>query len=441
VWSAVRVASFPRDLVEAVNATGDGAVACPRFGFVILPDDAAVSQVIQARALDRPRSITPEQRSVIAGLHLLVDQAARHEQILAPNGNPRLAQAGSEVPLTDFGYPVLEEGGIARSTTPVPTRLGWIAAVNLSIGSGAGRPHDPTHPVSVALTNTAKRILPVVAAGNSYGTRRGAAAMTAWARHPAVISVSALRDWAIAPDSAIGWPNDRNSWPDVASPDDLYTEYDAVTGKVDAFRGTSSAAPVVTRQLVKLAAFLLTARSVQLGLTPGAAAEGVPRVGAGIVDTPIIPTELPVPPFPFGALPIVGVSQAGMDATLRACRRIGLAFDPTPRPPLLRRVLRRSATAVAGHAPFQVGSGSISDGSTATYLAQMTGLELVTSCVPRAVLTPALARQLKGISLVDSIGTALQIWERSSVLWAWDYRAADMLWHLSFIREGSNEPQ
>lgn len=442
MWLAVRVSSVDAEVVDAVRALGDGASACPRFGFVIVPEGGTIPEAVRKHEIDRPRVITPEQRSLIAGLHLLLDQAVRHEETLAPNGNVRLAEAGSREPLADYGYPFLTGNGLARSSTPVPTRLGWMAAVNLSLGSAPGRPYDPTHPVSIALTRMSRRVLPVVAAGNAYGTRKGPDAMTAWARHPAVVSVSALRNWTLAPDSAIGRPGDRNSWPDVTSPDDLYTEFDAVTGKVDAFRGTSSAAPIVTRQLIKFAAFMLTARSILLGLTGAASLEGIPRVGAGVIDTPIVPDNLPVPEFPFGALPVAGVSQKGMEAVMRACRRVGLTLDPTPRPPLLRRMLRRSASPVSGLRAFQVGAGSISDGSTATYLARMTGSEFITLCAPRGSAASTLFKKLASVSVIDdSIEFALQLWQQSSVLWAWDFRGPDTLWNLSFVQEGRNELQ
>lgn len=252
--------------------------------------------------------------------------------------------------------------------------------------------------------------------------------------------MSALRDGVLASNSAYGAPGDRQGWPDFAAPDDRLTEFDAATGKVTAFRGTSSAAPVVSHQVVALTAFCLTLDAMMA--QEDGPSVGNPRVGWAVVDRDSDPTKLPVPEWPFGALPHLGVDPNAARQLAKACRAAGVRPRAIPTTAIVTRLLRASARPVDGHTSAQVGYGEISYGTTAIFLARLTVGQMLELLAPRRAATDAaLSRRVRSMSLIDEyLASSLEIWHANTVVWSWGFRRPKNLWGMSFIRPGSKEP-
>jgi hypothetical protein len=402
----------------------------PHIEMALAPDGSLTPADLD---LVMPRLVADDEAGVLCGINSILEQVKLHRSVEAENGNANLA-SGDRLPR----YPVLDATGsrVVEGGRGIRTPLGWIAALNLSIGSSVGRPFDPTDPINLA-TRRATRLLPVViAAGNAKEHLTGPRALSGWARAPWVISVASLRDGALAPDTAFGRPADRTSWPDVAAPDDLLTTFDATTGEVTAFRGTSSAAPVVARQLIAFAAFCLTLRAA---LSNSQTPLGIPRVGWALVDRGIDPAELPASGWQYGALPQIGIEPEGARRLAATASDAGLRLDPTPTPTLLRRLLRASATPMEGYEPFQVGSGEVSYGTTAVFLARMTAGRMLRYLLPGHPTVAAVAASLDGVPLTgDYLASALEIWHANEIPWVWDFRR-QTLWSLSYIRPDTKE--
>jgi hypothetical protein len=337
---------------DALAAGGDDVLIWPDLRMAALRSTVR----LPAAALDGlqrpPREINRQRWAIIDGLARLMGQARGHGERIARNGNDELAAAAGGQAAS---YPVVDPAdGRVTQGPPLPTRLGWMAAINLSLGTSAPGDFDPDDPVNIATQRVAESLPIVMAAGNAVGLWRGPAAFSKWAKAPWIIAVTALRGGRIADDSATGDPEDVLVRPTVAASDDRLTVYHADSGEVEAHRGTSIAAAVGTHQLARLTAFCLTVRSV-VQMHGSRTQEGIPRIGVGVVDTGFDLAQLPVPTWPYGALPVIAVDHRAGAALARASSQTGIELDALPSTSAMRRFLVASAQDVEGQGPHQVG--------------------------------------------------------------------------------------
>jgi hypothetical protein len=421
-----------------LRSLGDQAEEWPGLGLASIPAGVPIPTSVSDELAASPRKAGTDRLSMLNGLDRVLRQGRSHRTTLAPNGNGELAAAagGSVDPLP---YPRVdpETGAIHPDFgTRVRTRLGWMAAVNLSLGMGPGEPFDSDDPINHATRSVSIECPVVMAAGNARGFRRGPAALSSWARAPWVISVAGLREGRLADDSAFGRESDPASWPDLAAPDDRMTVYDVSADKLEAPRGTSFAASVVSLQLSRIAAFCLTLRTALMGHSEQR--EGVPRVGVGVVDRSIDPSRLATPPWPYGMLPEAAVDPESAATLRRHCETASWVLDASPSTRLLTALLRASARPVEDHGPHQIGAGEVSDGATAQFLASLTAerfLRIGWSRDPEAV---RISNGLKGVQLTDDgLAGAMEIWDASNFAWAYDLRRPGIVLNLTFIRQAS----
>lgn len=419
-------------VAEDLAALGDDAQIWRSLRMAALRPGVELPPSVSS-ALERPAyEVNRDRRGVLAGLDLLVQQAGRHREAVVPAGNAQLAQAAGG---TTAAQPEYDAEGRLVEGRPRPTRLGFMSGINLSIGVGAPGDFDPSDPVNIATERAARAVPIVMAAGNARNLRRGPGAYSKWAKAPWVISVTALRDGTLATDSAYADAADSSYRPAVAAADDRLTVFHVDTGRVEAHRGTSFAAVVVSNQLYYLAAFCLTVRSaVQEHLTGHP--EGVPRVGLGFVDQDIDPGKLSGPSWPYGALPVLGVSHTGAGALAEAGTANGLTVDLMPDSTILRRLLLASAQPVAGLDDHQVGAGEVSDGSTAVFLARLTTGDYLRAALGDSDEVSLAAEGLAAIPMTDdTLPAALERWQAAGFVWAWDFRRATELWNLTFVNK------
>jgi hypothetical protein len=357
---------------------------------------------------------------LIEGIDALVSRAQSTQNTLKPNGNGELMlnYHSGEVP----NYPFLD-------MTPVPhplinfdtdvffaTRLGVMAAINMSLGIDSNAPFDEDEPVTIAIRAASDFIPVVMAAGNSGQMNDGRETMNAWAEPRWVISVGAVdvtNGINLADYSSVGVPNDPQSGPTIVA--------DGSHPLPSERPGTSFAAPRVSYILREMAAFCLTLRHfVQLHQDDGA--EGIPLVGFGIIDE-----DIPMPrkrELPLPALPRAGINTVAVAEVVSALRSRGVSVDTWPTPQRLREMLIACAEPLPKYKPHQVGHGFVNSEASQKYLKQFSGADFIKVFCPSLREETSLVEQLRGLKLTDTIELAylINVWRQSALHCAFDYK-------------------
>lgn len=316
------------------------------------------------------RETTEDQMRFVATLDHTALLADVHARTSRPNGL-ELGVAASTLVDGRPPYPTLSAtaDGIVWSSDPtvdLPTRLCVVGAINVSIQSTSRSPYDDTHPVAAAMSDVARHLPVVVAAGNVDFDPDPT--MFGWALNPAVVSVGATdaAGLRLLTCSRIGSPEAGTGPTIVACGIDE-------TG----VEGTSYAAPVVTTQFALLAASILAVRSAVR--SSSAYPEGVPLAARCFVDVgrandpgshAFKVADFAARPRKLPALPRE-VADADVAATLVGTP-IAAALDRLPSAALLIAALRASARPVPGQARHEVGAGFVSDATTADYVRGLT---------------------------------------------------------------------
>jgi hypothetical protein len=288
------------------------------------------------------------------------------------------------------------------------TAHGHLAAVNLSLGANPYVRYVPHHPVNMASKALAEFVPVTVAVGNG-GDKVDEVTSSPWSRAPWVVSVGAtetIEGDAVAEYSSGGIADDSSTWPTVVA-------YGA--SSLDSRHiGTSYAAPRAARQIMYLAAFILTLSALIENLKTGFE-HGVPPIFFGNIDRgiKISPRRLPLAALPFFAID-VEVLRYAMDIV----RKNGRQPKLTPSPILLVNMLLESAQPVPGASRYRAGGGFVSDSNSEAYLSRFSAYDLVRCCVGRTLSLAGKERSsLQSALLTDTrnIGLFLEVWRSSSV--------------------------
>jgi hypothetical protein len=424
---------------QFIESLGQRAHIWPELNMAAIRSHVVLPSEILDGLASAPVSVNRQRWALIDGMEAMLTQGLRHWRSFASNGNLELASTAGGDTTT---FPEMNEtsGQIERNPGPLQTRLGRMAAINLSLGLSVPGEFDPDDPINAATARMSLHVPVVMAAGNASGLRRAHSAFNKWSKAPWVVAVSALRDGRLAEDSAEGRPDDNSFGPTVAAPDDRLTVFHTDSGEVEAHRGTSIAAAVVSGELISLASFTLTVRSAvmrRIGLNH----EGVPRVGVGILDTGFDREKLSVPTWPYGSLPIAGLDDKGVQVIADVCsdeRIDSAALLPTPS--ASRHLLLASARPVKDHDPHQVGVGEISPGTTAVYLARITAGQFLQNVLAPGPTRDKISTAVDDIPLTgQSLPAALQIWRANAFPWFYDFRRPGPLWNLTFVAPKKEE--
>lgn len=363
---------------------------------------------------------------IVAGIDLLAtfDIMQRTREYEAVIGG---RQEGEEP-----GYPILAErdGELFLEHDPQVlwgARPAAMPVVNISLGTLAlDYPHVLNDPVNLALTGAARNQLIVMAGGNC-GEHDGRESMSAWAESPHVLSVGATEDeggTTLADYSSRGIPSDPESGPDVVA-----WGASALDTRV---RGTSFAAPRVSRCALVCAAAMLQLRTAYL-IASGQPVEGVPLVGMGIIDGfgpemffNSMGRRLPAP-----ALPIVGPNMDGIGGIVHAAADARISLQVAVDHRLVRRVLLAAARPMSGYGPHEVGAGFLSLEVFLDYLAHFTAddfLTLFASGEP----PNELRRKAQTWTMFDphQVQSLARVVLATAPYWLWDYRERRLGWRL-----------
>lgn len=360
-------------------------------------------------------SVTDEKTArLVLGIDMVVSAGAPQNIEMTPNG---IDIHKSEPQL---GYPILTRGPGANGALSIGmdssagfwTRRGVLCALNVSWGVGEEEEYDPAQPFVLATRWAAERTPVVIAAGN-WHHREQTETLSAWAESPWVISVGAT-DRAdggeLMDSSSAGSPSDPMSGPTVVA--------FGVADLAPKHRGTSYAAPHVTRALLRLGAWALTLRHFTLALA-GGLVEGVPLVDIAIVDKDIDPVERSIQ---LPALPAAGVDRDALSAVLRIASEHRLALEMWPTPARLRQMLIASAQPLANLQQHQGGAGFVSDATTLSYLQQFSGADLLQVFAnPTRASAQALdqASQVR-LAVPEELSFLMNVWKDSARIWAVD---------------------
>lgn len=353
------------------------------------------------------RTIPDDQLRLVDGIDWVLRWAVPAMTSYHMNGDPR-ARGGPFG--TVHAYPGLNRAGdelIAwREDVVLPTPLGWLAALNLSVGRGYGRELDAGDPVNVA-TAAAARVAPIVMAA-------GRERLSQWAVADWVIAVGATADEdgsTLAESSPAG--ADLVAW--------------ARSGVEPYKEGTSFAAARVSRELVSITAFaLLVDRAASIAR--GRPDAGVPPVTLGVVDSGFAKEVLEYllrNHFPLNALPLDGILTSGVAEALSLLDDEGAQCDTTANPKRLRRLLECSAR--PGDPDLQGwGCGFVSHVTTETYMRGFSGADLAAAYAPHAIVNDTQRHRLESIRLTDDgiLGRCIEVWQRTANHRTFDYLRA-----------------
>ena len=352
------------------------------------------------------RPIPDDQLKMVEGIDWVLRWAVPSMTQVHPNGDSR--RRGGV--LGDaHAYPVLVPEGpelISWDDELVePTRLGWLAALNLSVGRGYGERTDPGDPVNIA-TRAAAAVAPVVMAA-------GRDALSTWAAAEWVVAVGATADeagTALLQGSPPGV--DVVAW--ARSSVQPYKE------------GTSFAAARASGELISLTAFALVLDRAAT-LARGGQIEGIPTLGLGIVDRGFereVMEFLLRDSFTLNALPIAGVRVDAVADALALLEDASVRVDTTPGPGPARRLLEKSARAGKDHSSW--GYGFVDSATTAAYITDFSGTDLAAIYASSAELSPALEKSLSALRLTDGdlIERCLEVWRRTATFLTFDYMRA-----------------
>jgi hypothetical protein len=391
-----------------------------------LTDESHAAMLSQVHGIQRVGPIAKSGLKVIAGLERLLYDGRAAWNTPQPNGwayevpsLPNDPDGANKLPYyPDFR---IVEGRFRRvldTSTILQTRLGFMAAVSLSLQAPRGEVFDPEDPFNVA-TRAASKFVPIVIAAGNYhepmSSREGT--MSAWAQASWVISVGATDSedgGKLASVSSRGSPDREFSGPTVVA------WGRSLTAPSDVGIRTSFATPRIAAALCYLGAYCLTLRHfVQLRLsTPRTQIEGIPLTGFGMIDDGCDdsfwerPQKLP-------ALPRQGVDVASLAEVLQLVRTLGSEVRVWPTPDTLRHMLLECAQPLRGYRSHEVGHGFVSSDSVAQYLLNFTGADFIRLfCVGKSV-PEDLERRLRKIRLTDgqSLPYLLTIWEQSRRRW------------------------
>jgi hypothetical protein len=378
---------------------------------------ARVSDVI---AVEYPATRIP----ILQGLDEVMAEWSSLFGTIGPNGNPAAGEAPEGTIPT---YPVLDLSGgqplVRRDPSlQLLTRFGFLAVFQLSIAPSPEElfqflPFSPKDPINVATQAVADMAAVVVASGNFPGGRPpNLDRMNPWAEAPWVIGVGATTGpdgMELANYSMVGRPGVTGPTVAADGTDELDPEGPP---------GTSFAGPKVCRQLLYMAAYLLTLRHAAQVLT-GGFVEGVPLVGLGAVDENINEAFLTRRRLALPALPTAGIEVGALrqlwgvlgDAAIRVA-------DLQPTPAVLRTMLTASARAMSRYQPHQVGYGFVSDETTSVYLSRFSGATLLELFVSGRI-DPAVMERASALRLTDrkALPALMEIWKGAGLVVAWDY--------------------
>lgn len=285
--------------------------------------------------------------------------------------------------------------------------LGYLAAINMSLGTDDLVEYDTSDPVNVA-TRVASQTAPIVAAAGNVGRAPdGAETLSAWAQAPWVISVGASTaedGGSIARYSSVGDKNDPSTWPTIVA-------YGA-SALDHSRRGTSYAAPRVTRQIAALTALCLTLRASYGFLrSEETALIRVPRVF--FIDCDIHSSP---PPLTILALPRSGVDVEALARTFSIAADAGLSLTLEPNPASVRQLLISSAIPLPKVEGHQARYGFVNDDTTLNYLNSFSGLDIVIAFGAAAQqIRPDVQRQLRDLPILvpSGIEQLLNVWYTS----------------------------
>lgn len=418
----LHVAAPQAELLEALEADTERVRRFPFLPFVALRSDHPWTREARVRS-GRVDEVSDTVMGVLVGLDRVLDYVTHVRRMWAPNGNRWAIGTNAPAP---FIFPDANTLGefVATTAIQVPCRLGYPAALNLSLQLRPGRVLNPTEPLSVA-TRIASRHLPVLVAAGNWGASEDSDTLSPLAKLPWCISVGATSDqagtrmWA---GSSVGpraetIPGQRAPGPTL------------VAHGEDAFQagryGTSFAAPVVARQALSITAFLM-----QVGATP-LRPDGqwnvVPLPVVASVDTEFTDYD-PAPGNPLPSVPKVGVDTDATTTALSLIDSLELtAKIASPTPAVVRRILQESAREVLGTDANQSGAGFVDDDTTLAYLVSLTGWDLVRLFDPAAAISEDNRRRLQQLKLADpdSLSTLLATANSSALQFGADFRTGE----------------
>jgi hypothetical protein len=409
---------------EALPTVEVGTPAFAELPFVPLTGDlptieTALSPIDGVIAV---RSVSGSTAKTVYGFEVALAHQRAVEGAVEPNGFGRLVEGWQ--PGTIPAYPVLAAGRDPpldwNADLILPTRHGRLAAINMSIGTDEVPPYDEHDPVNVA-TRVATRRVPVVAAvGNAGYISDGVETMSVWAQPPWVISVAAttLADGgSLARYSSVGDKRNRRIHPTVAA----YGGSELNEKK----KGTSFAAPRVTRQMIAFTCFCETLSSALSGLL--GQEKGIPLPWVFFVDCEIegmYRPEKPLPALPRAAIDIHTLQEA-LPVLLSAG---GIIRDLHPTPARVKRMLLASARRLGKLSRREVGEGFISDETTTSYLERFSIADLADVFVPAFARRQgeSLRRLGKAILTVPTeINVLQQVWYGFQIHSGWDIGVCD----------------
>ncbi len=436
-WYIVVVDDVSKELGECLNSSTDRAILFNHLPFLlVLSDKKRTTMMARLPGIRSVQPIDKGRMKIIIGIERLLKDGIRAVSTLQTNGwdedkysnenYKKIVEASaykedkkSEDVLV-FNYPDFFVGANGELishldfTTLLPTRLGLMAAINISAGpSDPFERYDPDEPVNLATYVASKSISVVMAAGNSGPAEFEHETMSAWAQAPWVISVGAT-------DSEVG--GKLCQWSSVGSPDSPFSGPTVVAyGRSDIQPfpwGTSFAAPRVSRALRLLAAYCLTLRyfvHAEKKLQP---IEGIPLVGYGMIDDDQLATfwqrsqKLP-------ALPRKGIDTNALSKILSVLDNKGIKPEIWPSPERLRQMLILSAQPMPGYESYQVGHGFISDETVRSFLEKFTGADFATLFCPDLGNQTILLDELKNYQLTqrEYLPFLIDIWRESSRSW------------------------
>jgi hypothetical protein len=279
--------------------------------------------------------------------------------VTVPREAPR--QVPSFVAGFAFGVPVLD------SSTVAWTRIANPAAMHLSLQSAFLEWGD-LKALDLA-TRVASRQMPVVVAAGNWGRGRRSR-LSPLARLPCTISVAALADEVgtrLDPTSSVGLAGVDG--PTIAA----FGENIYASGTF----GTSFAVPRVARQLATLATFAAEL-SEAVNRSVGRPIAGVPLPALFGIDYGFLEYD-PKPPEALPMLPFCAVDPAALERVSSILRDHGLTAQYLFGSETVVRMLLASArpTRFGRH---EVGYGVVSDDTTAQYLKEFTGADLIETC-------------------------------------------------------------
>lgn len=346
----------------------------------------------------------------------------------SPNGLALDPASGEPSDALLASYPRLEPPGskyaIGWEDAMRPTPTGYLAVVNLSLGSAASyRPsaHDLIDAATRAAAERAPMVMPV---GNNYRDSSGRETLSAWAEAPWVIAVGATDSadgGRVTHYSAVGDRHGGGSAPTVVAWEQAELDSDDPH-----WRGTSFASGRVAWSCLRLSAYVRTLAHAWERTRAPDPGLGVPLPVFGTVDHGFDRDRLTRPYF-LSALPIAGIDAESLAALAAVLDERDWAADVRPTAERVRRMVIASATPLAGHEPYEAGHGFVSDEGVAAYLKRLSGADFVELFCRDTALTDADRELLARLPLSNAseLDRLLVVWAAGARRWAVDRDSGD----------------